>query len=77
MMKTTTTLLAGLIGLSALNAAVQAQEIPAPGTPKIQFAETTHDFGKISDVASVSGAFKFKNIGTGVLKMETPKPSCG
>ncbi len=76
-MKTTTTLLAGLIGLSALNAAVQAQEIPAPGTPKIQFAETTHDFGKISDVASVSGAFKFKNIGTGVLKMETPKPSCG
>ena len=76
-MKITEILLAGWIGLGALNATVQAQGIPVPGTPKIQFAETTHDFGTITDVVSVSGAFKFKNIGSGELKMEDPTPSCG
>jgi len=47
------------------------------GTPQIQFDQTTYDFGKTSQVTSVSGIFKIKNIGDGVLKMEPPKPSCG
>lgn len=49
----------------------------AAGTPKIQFEQTVYDFGKTSQVATVSGVFKFKNVGDGVLKVEPPKPSCG
>jgi len=70
-MKRTTTLLAGIIWLGALSLS------QAAGTPKIQFEETTIDFGKTSQVETVSGVFKFKNVGDGVLKMEPPKPSCG
>ena len=49
----------------------------AEGTPKIQFDQTVYDFGKTSQVATVSGVFKFKNVGDGILKLEPPKPSCG
>lgn len=49
----------------------------AEGTPKIQFDRTVYDFGKTSQVATVSGVFKFKNVGDGILKVEAPKPSCG
>ena len=49
----------------------------AEGTPKIQFTQTVYDFGKTSQVASVSGVFTFKNTGDGILKVEPPKPSCG
>ena len=49
----------------------------ADGTPKIQFDQTLYDFGKTSQVATVSGVFKFKNAGAGILKVEPPKPSCG
>ena len=49
----------------------------AEGTPKIQFDQTVYDFGKTSQVATVSGVFKFKNAGDGILKVEPPKPSCG
>jgi hypothetical protein len=49
----------------------------AEGTPKIQFEQTVYDFGKTSQVATVSGVFKFKNTGDAVLKVEPPKPSCG
>jgi hypothetical protein len=49
----------------------------AEGTPKIQFDQTLYDFGKTSQVTTVSGVFKFKNIGDAILKLEPPKPSCG
>jgi hypothetical protein len=49
----------------------------AAGAPKIQFAQPVYDFGKTSQVETVSGTFKFKNIGDAVLKVEPPKPSCG
>jgi Protein of unknown function (DUF1573) len=49
----------------------------AEGAPKIQFDQTVYDFGKTSQVATVSGVFKFKNAGDGILKVEPPKPSCG
>ena len=71
-MKTTTTLLAGAFWMSAMCVAVQAE-----GTPKIQFDRMVYDFGKVSQAATVSGVFKFKNVGDGILKVEPPKPSCG
>jgi hypothetical protein len=49
----------------------------AAGVPKIQFDQTVYDFGKTSQVQTVSGVFKFKNTGDGILKLEPPKPSCG
>lgn len=49
----------------------------AEGAPKIQFEQTVYDFGTTSQVATVSGVFKFKNTGDSVLKVEPPKPSCG
>jgi hypothetical protein len=71
-MKTTTTLLAGALWMGAMCGAAQAE-----GAPKIQFEQTVYDFGKTSQVATVSGVFKFKNVGDGLLKVEPPKPSCG
>ena len=47
------------------------------GVPKLQFDQTLYDFGKTSQVATVSGVFKFHNAGGGILKLEPPKPSCG
>jgi len=49
----------------------------AAGAPKIQFDQPVYDFGKTSQVQTVSGTFKFKNAGDGILKVEAPKPSCG
>jgi hypothetical protein len=49
----------------------------AQGTPKIQFEKTIYDFGKVTLVENVTGTFKFKNVGDGILKFEPPKPSCG
>ena len=71
-MKETATLLAGAFCMGALCVAAQAQ-----GAPKIQFDQTLFDFGKTSQVTTVSGVFKFKNTGDAVLKLEPPKPSCG
>jgi hypothetical protein len=58
---------AGTLSLGAL----------AEGVPKIQFEQTVYDFGKTSQVEVVSGTFKFKNTGDGLLKLMPPKPSCG
>jgi hypothetical protein len=49
----------------------------ATNTAKIHFEQTVYDFGKTSQVETVTGTFKFKNVGDGVLKIEAPKPSCG
>lgn len=71
-MKNTTTLLAATLWLGAMGITAQAA-----AAPKIQFDQTVYDFGKTSQVATVSGVFKYKNIGDAVLKIEPPKPSCG
>jgi hypothetical protein len=65
-------LLAAAFWMGAVCVAVQAQ-----GAPKIQFDQTLYDFGKTSQVTTVSGVFKFRNSGDAVLKLEPPKPSCG
>lgn len=59
-------LLAGAMCVSGLAAA-----------PQIQFEKTVYDFGKVSVVESVTGSFKYKNVGDAVLKIEPPKASCG
>jgi hypothetical protein len=45
--------------------------------PKIQFETNFYDFGHIVAVEYVTGAFKYKNIGDAVLKLDPPHPSCG
>ncbi|HSH93038.1 MAG TPA: DUF1573 domain-containing protein [Roseimicrobium sp.] len=71
-MKTTTAKYLGAIWLGTLCAAMHAQ-----AAPKIQFESLVYDFGKTSQVETVTGVFKFKNVGDEVLKLEAPKPSCG
>ncbi len=71
-MKKPSILLTGALLLGFLSAAVRAE-----GTPKIQFDQPVFDFGKTSQVTTVSGVFQFKNTGDAVLKLEAPKPSCG
>ena len=75
LMKNRIILFAGALWMGA--AAVTSCAAEAEGTPVIQFSQTVYDFGKTSQVANVSGIFKFKNAGDGVLKLEPPKPSCG
>lgn len=58
--------------MSAIYVAAQAQ-----GAPQIQFDQTSFDFGKTSQVTTVTGVFKFKNTGDAILKIEAPTPSCG
>jgi hypothetical protein len=71
-MKRTTTLLAAALLIGALCLEAQAAD-----APKIQFENTIYDFGKTTQVTTVSGVFKFKNLGGEVLKIQPPKPSCG
>jgi hypothetical protein len=70
-MKTVTTVLTAALWMSACLAP------QAKGAPKIQFDRLVYDFGKTSQVETVTGLFKFKNVGDAVLKIEAPKPSCG
>ncbi len=45
--------------------------------PKIQFAETSYDFGTAAQNTAVKHVFKFKNVGTDTLKITQVKTSCG
>jgi hypothetical protein len=63
--------------IAALCGGVIYLAAPVQGAPKIQFERTTYDFGATSQVASVTGVFKFKNVGDATLKVEPPHPSCG
>ncbi len=47
------------------------------GTPSIQFETNFFDFGKLMVPGAISGVFKFKNAGDGILKVDPPVPSCG
>src|ERR1051326_3487821 len=49
----------------------------AEGAPKIQFDQTSFDFGKSSEGETINGKFTFQNTGDGILKIGTPDPSCG
>ncbi len=45
--------------------------------PKIEFEKLEFDAGNIIQGEKVNYAFKFKNVGGGILKIESAKPSCG
>lgn len=46
--------------------------------PKIQFDQTTYDFGKVREEGGkVTGRFEFTNIGTEDLILTNVKPGCG
>jgi len=55
---------------------VEAAE-PNQGEPKIVFESTTHDFGPVSPGSSNECEFNFRNIGTGILKIEKVSKTCG
>jgi hypothetical protein len=46
------------------------------GVPKIQFETNLFDFGKITTTETLSGTFKFKNVGDTALKVDPPLASC-
>src|SRR5437868_3122018 len=55
---------------------VQTQPTGDKGTPKIEFETNLFDFGTITTVETLTGRFKFKNAGDGVLKIGAPGASC-
>jgi hypothetical protein len=71
-MKTATILSVAALWMGLMTATAQAE-----GKPSIRFEKMVYDFGKTSQVATVSGVFKFKNDGDAILKVEPPAPSCG
>jgi hypothetical protein len=44
--------------------------------PKMEFEQTTHDFGKLIQGEKVSYTFKFKNTGNASLVVSAVVPSC-
>ena len=59
---------------------------PAPGenketkettAPKIQFADTVYDFGKVNSGEVVKHSFVFTNIGTATLEIKDVRHGCG
>jgi hypothetical protein len=71
-MKSTITLCAGALCLGALSVSALAA-----GAPKIEFDRVVYDFGKTSQVETVTGVFKFKNAGDALLKLQPPTTTCG
>ena len=63
--------------MAALCAGTLCNSALGEGAPILQFDQVVYDFGKTSQVQSVSGVFKYKNTGDGLLKIESAKPSCG
>ncbi len=74
---------AGVVGWSASGLAQAKDSLPAPGTkaetsgPRIQFAESEYDFGKVSSGTVVKHSFVFTNIGNATLEIKDVKPGCG
>jgi len=59
---------------SRTNGAVTESAIK--GVPRIEFETNFFDFGKVTGMETISGVFKFKNAGDGVLKLDPPQASC-
>lgn len=64
------------LGLSVLM--VVAFVVCCLAQPKIQFEQTTYDFGKIREEGGkVTGRFEFTNVGTEDLVLTNVRPGCG
>jgi len=66
---------AALFGI-ALWAGITCSEVWGEGAPKIQFDKTVYNFGRTSQVETVTGSFTFRNTGNAVLKLDKPVTSC-
>ena len=66
-----------IVLMAALCAGTWCHAALGEGAPILQFDQMVYDFGKTSQVQSVSGVFKYKNAGDALLKIESAKPSCG
>lgn len=49
----------------------------AQGGPQIDFGDPFHDFGEVERGEKVGHTFEFQNVGSGTLKVERVKASCG
>src|SRR2546425_11312347 len=80
----TLTIVAGTLGGIASDLARSKDSAPAPGNPaspatsgpKIQFAGTVFDFGKVTSGEAVRHDFLFTNIGTDTLEIKAVRPGC-
>jgi mono/diheme cytochrome c family protein len=50
---------------------------PAAAVPRIEFKETRHDFGVLTQGATVQHSFLFKNTGNEPLEIQSVNTSCG
>ncbi|MGZ4961335.1 MAG: DUF1573 domain-containing protein [Limisphaerales bacterium] len=57
-------------------AAEPAAPAATPSAPKIKFETNFFDFGKVTSSEKLIGSFKFKNLGTAELKLDSPQASC-
>lgn len=70
--------LIGLCAIATVDSSLQAVESAAllGGVPVIQFETNFFDFGSITTGETLAGVFKFKNVGSGTLKVSPPEASC-
>ncbi len=52
------------------------EDVPSRGMPEIHFETNFFDFGKITGKEKLTGAFKFRNNGSAMLKIDPPEASC-
>src|SRR5262249_19492002 len=82
-----TLLMIGLAALAGINSGITETKAPLPSPtaaaaqqaalgPRIQFAETTFDFGKVTSGDVVKHEFVFTNVGTATLQIRDVLPGC-
>ncbi|WP_423149411.1 DUF1573 domain-containing protein [Rubrolithibacter danxiaensis] len=62
---------------SAVTSEVSTESTNAANAPKIEFKESSYDFGKISEGDKVAHTFKFENTGKSPLIISGATATCG
>lgn len=79
--KATASLLAVLICFNAAGSAAEPPVGPEDRTslptPRIVFAETSHDFGRVEAGTTLTNVFAFTNTGNAILEVREIQSSCG
>ncbi|MBT4338370.1 MAG: DUF1573 domain-containing protein [Bacteroidetes bacterium] len=76
-MKKVLTLVFALTIITASSSFAQLPDNEVAGGPKINFEETSFDFGEIEEGSYAKHIFEFKNIGDKPLLLKEVKPACG
>ena len=76
-MKKVLTLVFALTIITASSSFAQLPDNEVTGGPKINFEETSFDFGKIEEGSYAKHILEFKNIGDNPLLLKEVKPACG